>query len=82
MSGISRNEWLAALGDSVQPADQDAITAPELAALLGISDIAAYRRVKRLIAERRAVRTFKVIVTGAGITRRVPAYKLLKPAKK
>lgn len=78
---ISRDEWLQALGAAAQPCDPDALTAQEIAQQFGVSTMTAWRRVNKLIAEGRAVATVKEIATRDGHTKRVPAYKLVKPHK-
>lgn len=75
---ISRDEWLAALGEAAQPCEPDALTVWELMAQFPDTDrITMQRRVKQLVADGQARRTFK-IYNG----RRQPAYVLLKPAKR
>lgn len=75
---ISRDEWLAALGEAALPADPDALTTIELGEMFGISAQAAYRRVRALMREGRAVRTCKTITDVGGYPKRVPAYRLVK----
>jgi DNA-binding Lrp family transcriptional regulator len=72
---ISRDEWLAALGDAAAPCDPDALTTVEIAEQFGISTTIALRRVQALVSEGKAKRTHKIV--GA---RRTPAYKLVKNA--
>ena len=82
-AAITRDEWLAALGDAVAPVDPDARTVAELAREFGISRASAYRRVLALVEAGRAIKTWKFaeIDGGAQGRRRVPAYKLVTPAK-
>lgn len=77
MSGISRDEWLKALGEAVKPVDPDALTIKELAEMFGSGRQATYQRMRKLITEKKAIQVYKDIDTGAG-RRRVPAYKLIK----
>lgn len=79
-TGISRDEWLKALGDAVKVADPDAFTINELCEMFGIGRQATYLRVKKLVEEKRAVATYKAVQTGSGI-KRISAYKLVKPKK-
>ena len=79
-AGITRDEWLKALGEAVKPADPDAMTVKEIAESCGIGRQAAYLHIRRLISEKKAVATYKDIQTRDG-RRRVPAYKLVKPKK-
>lgn len=78
--GISRDEWMAALGDAVKPADPDALTIKEIGEMFGVGRQAAYLRVRKLLEQKRAIATFKDIQTTDG-RRRVPAYKLVKSKK-
>lgn len=73
---ISRDEWLAALGEAAKPLDPDALTCREIAKLYGIGQQTALRRVTALVSEGRAVRTYKMHEG-----RRLPAYRLVTPAK-
>lgn len=78
---ITRGEWLKALGDSVAPADPEALTTRELAQMFGVSPSSIKERLRQLLDEHKATRTFKRVTDGAGRAQRVPAYKLVKPAK-
>lgn len=73
---ISRDEWLAALGEAAKPLDPDAVTTRELAERYGIGVNTALRRVQALVREGRAVRVYKLV---GG--RREHAYRLVTPAK-
>lgn len=68
---ISRDAWLAALGDVAAVCDPDAITLRELAAKYAIGYQAAGDRMRVLVQQGKAIKTWKMV--GA---RRVPAYKL------
>jgi len=59
MSGISRDEWMRALQEANIPTEDDrsAMTAAELAAMLGIDHQAANRRLKALERAGKATRT-------------------------
>lgn len=78
MSGISRDEWLSALGESMPQPDPTAITATELAAMLGIARTTAEVRIRKLLVDKKAIRTVKLVQDSGGATRRVTAYKLVK----
>jgi predicted ArsR family transcriptional regulator len=78
---ISRDEWLKAMGEAAAPPDPDAVTVPEIAALLGMTRHTAYRHVLRLVDEGKAVPTFKRATGRSGVTKRVQAYKLVKATK-
>ena len=75
MSGITREDWLQALGSAAQPPDPDALTVVELAEMTGMHIRTAYVHAKRLVREGKAVTVVKF-----NGTRRVPAYKLVKDA--
>lgn len=79
MVTISRDEWLAALGEADTPSDPDAVTTAEFATMLGCARCTAQNKLVRLVREGKAVRTMKLVDRGplAGSTR-VPAYKLVK----
>ena len=77
---ISRDEWLKAVGDAVQPCDPTAITVKELAEALGVNDTMAFRQIKRMIKDGKALATRKRVPNAAGILRTVTAYKLVKDA--
>lgn len=80
---LTRDAWLKALGEAAQPTDPDALTAQEIAAMLGMHHKVVGVYIRRLIAEGRAQQTCKMIQTTAGYTRRVPAYRLLDvPSRK
>jgi hypothetical protein len=82
MSGtISRDEWLAALGETAE-CDPNALTVWELCEQFKADRLAIQRRVRALVADGKARRTFKVY-NG----RRQPAYVLVQhearpPARK
>ena len=75
-SGISRDEWLAAIGESSSEDDQGAITSREFAVMLGLEITAARKRMAKLVASGKAIRTSKVIRQGQWATRSV-AYRLV-----
>lgn len=77
---ISRDEWLAAIGDTHQPSDQTAITVVELAKMLGVGRMSAYRHILRLVEEGKATPAVKLVTFASGVTKRVTAYKLVKHA--
>jgi len=77
---ITRDEWLKAVGAAVMPCDPDAITVKELAETLGVSDTIAYRHIKRLIGEGKAIAVRKRVPNAQGHPRTVSAYKLVNDA--
>jgi len=80
---ITRDEWLMALGKSVDPGDPDALTARELATMLGVTYRQAMTYGERLVTLGKAVRTFKRVTPGpAGGRNEVVAFKLLKKGKR
>lgn len=82
MSGISRDEWLAALGESMPTPDPSALTTVELAAMLGMARTTAEVRIRKLLAAKKIVRTVKIVRDAGGAMRRVPAFKLVTPKGK
>lgn len=80
MSGISRDEWLKALGAAVAPPDPDAHTASELAKIFGISRSSMEDKLRELVADKKAIKTVKMIEDINGFRKRVSAFKLV-PAK-
>ena len=79
MSGITRDEWLAALDKVNRPvldADPAALTVREFAALLGIGVDAARERLNRLVLAGLAVRVSKQYRDTTGAIQRAPAYRL------
>jgi hypothetical protein len=81
-SGINRDEWLEALGDSAAPNDPDSLSIAEIGKLFNIDRQTAARRVAELLKGGKAVSTFKQITNSSGYVRRVPSYRLVTPAKK
>lgn len=80
MSGITHAEWQKALGDAVTPPDPDAFTATELARMFGISRSNMETRIRRLVDEKKAIRTAKLLTDVNGHRKRVTAYKLVTDA--
>ena len=78
---IDRDAWLTALGETAVVDDREALTVLEFGALLGLGRNAAERRVKRLVAEGKAVQTTKRIPYPSGGSRPVTAYKLVAEKK-
>ena len=74
---ISRDAWIAALGNAIQPVDPDALSLSEIAEQFGVCRQTAERRIRQLVKAGRAVRTWKQITMTSGHPRRVPAYKLV-----
>jgi hypothetical protein len=80
---ISRDEWLTALGEAAIPKDDPtAITVSEMAQMLGVGRMAAYRRLLTLVDQGKATTTQKQVTFPSGLTKRVAAYKLVKAKKK
>lgn len=79
---ISRDEWLKALGDAIKPLDPDALSLAELAGVLGVDRQMAYRHMRKLLRDGKAIAVQKMSVNSQGESRRVPAYKLVKPKAK
>jgi hypothetical protein len=81
MSGISRDEWLAALGNASAAVDDDpsVITASEAAELLGICARSAWVRLRRLVQSGGAVAVRARRMTASGHMQTYPAYRLIKP---
>lgn len=76
---INRDDWLKALHDAGvhdDVDDQDAVTAIELSAMFGLSRIAAERRLKKLAATGKAMRSRKRVLTSDGRTVSCVAYRL------
>lgn len=79
---ITRDEWLKAMGEAAAPADPDALSTAEIAKMFGIPITAASRRLRELVADGKAVRSVKLTAMVNGHSKRVPAYKLVKPKAK
>jgi DNA-binding Lrp family transcriptional regulator len=82
MSGIARDEWLAALGEADTPLEPNAITAPELARQLGVSVTQTRERIRKLIEQGKARRAVTTRTNINGHACRVTGYVLLKVKKK
>ena len=80
MNGITREEWLKALGEADCHDDPDALSPAELAALIGITTTGARFRIKKLVESGKAIRVTKIITRPDGGRIRVPAYKLVQPS--
>lgn len=81
MSGISRDDWLAAYDAANVPpqSDPDFLTIGELAELFQCDRMSAARRVKRMLAAGKVEAGQKWVRQGQGSSwRRVPAYRLVK----
>lgn len=76
-TGITRDDWLKALGEAVEPPDQQALTTTEFASMIGLGRTAARERLRRLVEQGKAVRTSKIVRAGSAATR-CTAYKLVK----
>jgi len=72
---ITRDEWLKALGESVKPSDPDSLTLDEIRQQFAIGRQAAALRMRTLVEQRQAVKTWKLVGT-----RRVPSYKIVTKA--
>lgn len=76
---ISREAWLAAVGDAIpQEDDQDAVTVTELAELLNCSRNTAQKQAIRLVKEGKARETHRRITRGDGRCMTSRAYRLLQ----
>lgn len=75
---ITRDEWLAALGEADTPIDPDAVTVSEFGALLGVGRMAASAKLVALVKNGKAAKVHKVITCGDGRRIRVSAYRLVK----
>jgi hypothetical protein len=82
MSGINRDEWLAALGETLQVPDPDAVTVSEFAKMLDISGHMARLKLQRLVKEQKATVTVKDRIGADGRRIRVTAYRLTGPQGK
>lgn len=76
-ANITRDDWLKALGQAIEPADPNAITTTEFAQLLGIGRTAARAHLARLVSEGKARVTSKIVRSGVSATR-CAAYVLVK----
>lgn len=83
-SGISRDEWLRALESAGfdDRNDPEAMTASELAAMVGIDRQAASRRLQRLEELGQATKTRKRVTSKDGRMLFSTAYRLIDPPKK
>lgn len=77
-SGISRDAWLAALGQADIVDDPDALTITDLARLLGVGERTAYVKAAQLVKSGKAVEVLKR-KAGSTLGRRpiVKAYRLV-----
>jgi predicted transcriptional regulator len=82
MSGINRDEWLAAVAEVEGVSDPDAITRDELGVLLGLSKSATKERIVKLLADGLVQRSRKRVTNNAGHLQWIPAYRLMKAPKK
>lgn len=78
MSGINRDEWLAALKQAEPQDDPDVFTTDELAAMVGVKGTAMRNRIRRLLREEKVVRASKRIMDSSGRIQSVNAYKLVR----
>jgi predicted ArsR family transcriptional regulator len=80
---INRDEWLSALKDAGlhQEDDQRAVTVSEFAAMIGMKDNAARRKLVALEKLGRAKKTSKRFADSAGRSIATTAYRLLPPRK-
>lgn len=77
IKGITREEWLTALGQAELPEDPSALTIEELRKLLGGGRESVKVRVDKLITIGKAKKVTKRILRADGASLRVTAYKLL-----
>ncbi len=78
---INRDDWLKAIASIEPELDQSAVTAMELAVMLGVKRTAAKDRARKLVAQGRATNTHKRITDAHGRTQVICAYKLLAATK-
>ena len=76
---ISRDAWLSALKDAVDPGDPNSMTSSELGEILGISKRQAQIHAMRLVKKGRAKLTTKRITRSNGYTQSVQSYSLTLP---
>lgn len=81
---ITRDEWLQALGDAVQPVDPEALTIKDLEREFGINRHKALAKALELVKAGRAIQVTKMVSRSNGHPYRAPAFKLItpKPRKK
>lgn len=73
---ITRDDWLKALGETVNPVEPDAMTVRELAEMFGIPKKTMDDRIRALVDSGKARRTLKHVSNAVGHQRRVAAYVL------
>lgn len=80
MSGISRDEWLAALDEAGlrDENDDDAITVNEFARLMGLTRWMATLKLRALVEMGKAAETHKRVTRSDGHRVRAQAYRLLE----
>jgi hypothetical protein len=74
---ISRDEWLKALGDAVQPSDPDALTVKDLEREFGMNRHKALAKALELVKAGLAVQVTKMVHRSNGHPYRAPAFKLV-----
>ena len=77
---ISRDEWLKALGEAVQPSDPDALTVKDMEREFGINRHKALAKALELVAAGKAKQVTKMVTRANGHPYRAPAYKLILEA--
>ena len=82
MSGINRDEWLAALAETGPFDDQSALSTREIAEILGLGLSAAKDRIRKLLAEGKAHVAQKRVLDGSGRPQWIQAYQLTPFKKK
>jgi hypothetical protein len=79
---ITRDEWLRALGDAVQPVDPDAMTIKDFEREFGINRHKALAKALELVKAGRAIQVTKFVQRSNGNPYRAPAFKLITPKQK
>lgn len=79
MTGITRDEWVAALKQAEPVNDPDVFTTYEIGAMVGIRGTAARKHIRRLFAEGKVARASKRITDTSGRVQCVTAYRLVRP---
>ncbi len=77
---INRDDWLKALAGVTPELDEGAMTTTEIAAMLGLCRTAAKDRIRKLLADGRAIATNKRMTDTGGRPQIVRAYRLLPAA--
>jgi DNA-binding Lrp family transcriptional regulator len=79
MSGISRDDWLKALGDADVVTDDSALTVADICQQFNLCEDAVRERLRKLVASGSARRVVKIVPNSLGHKKRVTAFVLLPP---